>query len=375
MRNSSGVVFISSSTAARVILHVDMDAFFAAIEQLRRPELRGRPVVVGGDGDPRKRGVVSTASYEARAYGVHSAMPLRSAVRACPHAVFLPVDFAAYREVSDRLRRLLREYSSLVETVSLDEAFVDISHRHDEPVRLAEEIKDRIRAELGLTASIGVAPNKLLAKIASNLVKPDGLTVISAPEVEERLQNLPATALWGIGPKTATRLRDAAGVETVGDLRRLSPDTLRKICGRRYGEYLYQVCRGIDDSPVISEWEPKSYSRETTFQVDVRERNALILAIRQLCERVWDECVREKGHSVRTVTVKIRLNNFQTGTRARTLPTPTTDRSLLLETAVSLLDRFTLDRPVRLVGVRFSSLLRGGRSAPELGAVDSLFGP
>jgi DNA polymerase IV len=351
-----------------------MDAFFAAIEQLRRPELRGKPVVVGGDGDPTKRGVVSTASYEARVYGVHSAMPLRRAVRACPHAVFLPVDFPAYREVSERLRRLLREYSSLVETVSLDEAFVDISHRDDDPVRLAEKIKDRIRAELGLTASIGVAPNKLLAKIASNLVKPDGLTVIRGPEVEERLQNLPATALWGIGPKTATRLRDAAGVETVGDLRRLSSDTLRKICGQRYGEYLYQVCRGIDDSPVVSEWEPKSYSRETTFQVDVRERAALIQTIRQLSEKVWEECVRDEGHSVRTVTVKIRLNNFQTGTRARTLPTPTTDQSILVDTAASLLDRFTLDRPVRLVGVRFSGLLRGARGAAEPGTIDSLFG-
>jgi DNA polymerase-4 len=351
-----------------------MDAFFAAIEQLRRPELRGKPVVVGGDGDPHKRGVVSTASYEARVYGIHSAMPLRRALRACPHAIFLPVDFAAYREVSDRLRRLLREYSSLVEAVSLDEAFVDISHRDGDPVRLAEEIKSRICAELGLTASVGVAPNKLLAKIASNLQKPEGLTVISEPEVEERLHSLPATALWGIGPKTATRLRDAAGVETVGDLRRLSLDTLREVCGRRNGEYLFQVCRGIDDSPVVSEWEPKSYSRETTFQVDVRDRDALIQTIRHLCEEVWEECVRDERRSVRTVTVKIRLSIFQTGTRARTLPTPTTDRDLLLGTAASLLDRFTLDRPVRLVGVRFSSLLRGARSAPEPGAVDSLFG-
>lgn len=226
--------------AARVILHVDMDAFFSAIEQRRRPELRGRPVVVGGTGDPRSRGVVSAASYEARAYGIHSAMPLRRALRACPHAVFLPVDIAAYREVSERLMRILRDFSPLVEEVSLDEAFVDLSHRGREAASIAKEIKARIHAELGLTASVGVGPNKLVAKIASGLAKPDGLTVIAEHEVEPRLSELPATVLWSVGAKTAARLRDALGVETVGDLRAISIGLLQQAVGSRHGRLLYE---------------------------------------------------------------------------------------------------------------------------------------
>ncbi len=333
-----------------------MDAFFAAIEQRRRPELRGKPVVVGGTGDPHMRGVVSTASYEARAYGIHSAMPLRRALRACPHAVFLPVDIAAYREVSDRLMGILREYSPRVEPMSLDEAFVDLSHRGAEVTRLAAEIKARIRAELGLTASVGVGPNKLLAKIASGLAKPDGLTVIQEHEVETRLRGLPATRLWGVGPKTAARLRGALGIETIGDLRAISRETLQRAIGPRHGAYLYQACRGIDASPVVTEWTPKSYSRQTTFQVDVRAREDLVRALRALGGDVFRECVEENGYLVRTVTVKIRFHPFETHTRAQTLAEPTGDREVLLGTAAGLLDRFPLDRPVRLVGVRLSNL-------------------
>jgi len=346
----------------RVILHVDMDAFFAAIEQLRRPELRGKPVVVGGDGNPHKRGVVSTASYEARAYGIHSALPLRTAYKRCPEAVFLPVDFAAYHEFSGKLRRILREYSPLVEPLSLDEAYVDVSHRGADPVGLAGEIKERIRSELGLSASIGVGPNKLLAKIAANVQKPDGLTVIWEQDVEEKLRGLPARVLWGIGPKTAARLRGALAVETVGDLRQVSLERLQEVLGPNHGEYLYRICRGEDDSPVVTEWEPKSVSRETTFQVDVRRRETLLRAIRRLGEEVRTD-VHAEGYLVRTVTVKIRYHNFRTHTRAQTLPEPTGDLALLLRTAVDLLDRFTLDRPVRLVGVRFSNLVKGEEGA------------
>ncbi len=346
----------------RVILHVDMDAFFAAIEQLRRPKLRGKPVVVGGDGDPHKRGVVSTASYEARAYGIHSAMPLRTAYKKCPQAVFLPVDFAAYRQFSGVIARILHEYSSLVEHWSLDEAFVDISLREEDPLELARTIKERISAETGLTASVGLGPNKLLAKIAANMQKPDGLTAIWAHEVEQKLADLPATILWGIGPKTAARLSEALGVATVGDLRRIPLAHLQELLGPNHGEYLYQLCRGEDDSPVVTEWEPKSMSRETTFQVDVRRRESLERTIRRLGEEVCAD-VDEEGCLVRTVTLKIRYYNFRTHTRAQTLPEPTDDHDLLLRTAVSLLDRFTLDRPVRLVGVRFSNLVKGVPSA------------
>ena len=349
---------------ARVILHIDMDAFFAAIEQLRRPELRGKPVVVGGDGNPHKRGVVSTASYEARAYGIHSAMPLRTAYKRCPDAIFLPVDFAAYHEFSGKLRSMLREYSPLVEPMSLDEAYVDISHRGEDPVELARTIKERTKSELGLTASVGVGPNKLLAKIAANLQKPDGLTVIWEQDVEEKLRDLPATVLWGIGPKTAARLHEALGIQTVGDLRRIPLERLQEILGPNHGEWLYHICRGEDDSPVVTEWEPKSMSRETTFQVDVRRRDTLVRVIRRLGEEVCEDA-RDEGYLVRTVTLKIRYHNFRTHTRAQTLPEPTADHDLLLQTAVGLLDRFTLDRPVRLVGVRFSNLVRSERGAPS----------
>ncbi len=346
----------------RIILHIDMDAFFAAIEQLRRPELRGKPVVVGGDGNPHKRGVVSTASYEARDYGIHSAMPLRTAYKRCPEAIFLPVDFAAYHEFSGKLRSILREYSPLVEPLSLDEAYVDISHRSEDPVALARTIKERIKTELGLTASVGIGPNKLLAKIGANLRKPDGLMVIGEQDAEEKLRDLPATVLWGIGPKTAARLRETLGVQSVGDLRRIPRERLQELLGQNHGEWLFHLCRGEDDSPVITEWEPKSMSRETTFQVDVRRRDTLRRAIRRLGEEVCGD-LRDEGYLVRTVTLKIRYHNFRTHTRAQTLPEPTADHDRLLQTAVELLDRFTLDRPVRLVGVRFSNLVKGERGA------------
>ncbi len=346
---------------ARVILHVDMDAFYAAIEQLRRPELRGKPVVVGGDGNPHKRGVVSTASYEARAYGIHSAMPLRTAYKACPQAVFLPVDFTAYRDFSGRLMHILHEYSELVEQWSLDEAFVDTSARPEDPVALAGTIKERIKTELGLTASIGVGSNKLLAKIAANLQKPDGLSVIWDHEAEGKLRDLPARVLWGIGPKTAARLKEFLEVDTVGDLQRIPLERLQEVLGPNHGTYLYDICRGIDDSPIVTEWEPKSMSRETTFQVDVRRRETLVRVIRALAAETWED-VRD-GYLVRTVTVKVRFHNFRTHTRAQTLPEPCADPEMLTATALGLLDRFTLDRPVRLVGVRFSNLVKGDGDA------------
>ena len=352
----------------RVILHIDMDAFFAAIEQLRRPELRGRPVVVGGDGNPHKRGVVSTASYEARAYGIHSAMPLRTAYKKCPQAVFLPVDFGAYHDFSTKLRGILREYSPLVEPMSLDEAYVDISARPEDPVELARTIKERIKTELGLTASVGVGSNKLLAKIAANMQKPDGLSVIWAEEAAEKLAPLSARVLWGIGPKTAAHLLETLGVVTVGDLQQIPLLRLQEVLGPNHGAYLHEVCRGIDESPIVTEWEPKSMSRETTFQVDVRRRGTLLRAIRSLGAEVCGD-VHEEGYLVRTVTLKIRYHNFRTHTRAQTLAAPTDDDTLLLATAVSLLDRFTLDRPVRLVGVRFSNLVKQERDAasPDAG--------
>lgn len=344
---------------SRKILHVDMDAFFAAVEQLRRPELRGKPVVVGGDGNPHRRGVVSTASYEARAYGIHSAMPLRTAYKQCPRAVFLPVDFEAYTHYSRRVMAILRDYTPLVEPLSLDEAFLDVTNRPEDGLTLAQQIRGRIKEATGLAASIGIGPNKLLAKIASGLHKPDAVTEIRDDTVEEMLRDLPATVLWGVGPKTAARLEEELGVRTVGDLRQVPLETLQDHLGQRHGQDLYHTCRGEDESPVVTEWEPKSMSRETTYQFDTRRRETIVKTITALADDVVDE-LREEGYRGKTVTVKIRYHDFRTHTRAQTLNEPTDDPGIIRATATGLLDRFTMDRPVRLVGVRVSGLTKTG---------------
>jgi len=299
-------------------------------------------------------------------------MPLRTAFKKCPHAVFLAVDFSAYGEYSRKIRSILREYSELVEPMSLDEAFLDVSHRPEEPVALAEEIRRRIKAETGLTASIGIGPNKLLAKIACGMRKPDAVTEINAETAVDQLRALPSTVLWGVGPKTAARLEAALGVRTVGDLQGLALEVLQEHLGPRHGEDLYHVCRGEDDSPIVTEWEPKSLSRETTYQVDARVRDTVIKTIDELAADVTEE-LRDDGYRGRTVTVKIRYRDFKTHTRAQTLPSPTDDDFTIRTTAVALLDRFTMDRPVRLVGVRVSSLSRtaSAQSTPSPQSQDS----
>ncbi len=339
----------------RTILHIDMDAFFAAVEQLRRPELRGRPVVVGGDGDPHKRGVVSTASYEARAFGIHSAMPLRTAYKRCPQAVFLPVDFAAYREVSQRMYAILRDTGAQVESWGLDEAFLDVSAMEESGEAIARTVRSRIAAELGLTASVGVAPNKLIAKIASGMDKPDGLTVIAAHEVAHRLAPLPAAVLWGVGPKTAAALAESFDVRTVADLAAVPLERLQEAFGPNHGEHLYRVARGIDESPIVTEWEPKSISRERTFQVDLRRLPTLRSMIARLAHEVASD-LREEGYRAATITLKVRLVPFQTLTRSQTLAAPIDDGATLAQTALALLDRVKVDRPVRLLGVRAAKL-------------------
>lgn len=343
--------------AGRTILHVDMDAFFAAIEQRRRPELRGRPVVVGGDGDPHKRGVVSTASYEARAFGIHSAMPLRTAYQRCPHAVFLAVDFTAYREVSQRMYVILRETGARVEPSGLDEAFLDTSGLAESGEAIARALRNRIAAELQLTASVGVGPNKLVAKIASNLDKPDGLTVIGPDELERRLAPLPVTVLWGVGPKTGTLLLERFGVRTVGDLAALSLETLQSAFGPHHGAHMHRIARGIDERPIETEWEPKSLSRERTYQVDLRRPATIRDMIARLAREVAAD-LREEGYRAATITLKVRFATFRTVTRSRTLAAAIDDGETLAQTALGLLDRVTLDRPVRLLGVRAAKLSR-----------------
>jgi DNA polymerase-4 len=331
-----------------------MDAFFAQVELLRHPELRGKPVIVGGSGDPTRRGVVSTASYEARKFGVRSAMPLRTALRLCPQGVFLPVDYAYYSQVSAKIKAILREFSSLMEDVGIDEAYLDVSSRAESPQELARRIKARIREQTGLSCSVGIGPNKLLAKVASDLQKPDGLTVLTEEDIPRLLWSLPVRKLPGVGPKTEARLK-ALGIQSVAELAAKTIEFLKEHFGQAYGSYLWYASRGIDHSPIITHWEPKSLSREETFQQDVALWQVLARKMAELLKDVH-QGLKQEGYMARTVTVKLRFEDFQTHTRAKTLPEATQDWEELRRTAFQCLGRFQLSKKVRLVGVRLSGL-------------------
>jgi DNA polymerase-4 len=342
----------------RRILHMDMDAFFAAVEEGRRPELKGKPLVIGGSGDPTKRGVVSTANYEARKYGIHSAMPLRTAHRLCPHAVFLPVDYGEYSRVSRTIKEALREFSPVMEDVGIDEAFIDISESPVAPKEIAARIKERIRERTGLTCSIGIGPNKLVAKIASDMRKPDGLTVIGEGEVGEALRALPVRKLWGVGPKTEGRLLEM-GIRTAGELSALPMEELVGHFGKSYGRYLHEASRGVDSSPLVTEWKAKSASRETTFERDTADWDVISRTLAGLAREVASD-LRERGLAGRTVTVKIRFSDFKTQTRARTLKEPVDSLEAIRKTAFEALGRLDLrGRKVRLIGVRVGGLMEG----------------
>ena len=342
----------------RRILHIDMDAFFAMVEERRHPELTGKPVVVGGGGDPTQRGVVSTASYEARKFGIHSAMPLRSAYKLCPHAVFLPVDYVEYSRVSEKIKGMLSEFTPIIEDVGIDEAFLDLSSIDKSSEEIAEEIKKRIKDETGLTCSIGIAPNKLLAKIASDMEKPDGLTVITEDDIQKRIWPLPVRKLWGVGPKTEAYLK-GMGIKTIGDLASLPLDRLTGEFGQSYGNYLYEASRGIDESPLVTHWEPKSVSRETTFQEDVKDWQVIAKTLVELTKDVV-KSMKEEGYKGRTVTVKVRFSNFETHTRAKTFTEITDSLDQIRKGAFDCLNRFELKKRVRLIGVRMGNLEKVG---------------
>ena len=342
-----------SQSMKRRILHIDMDAFFAAVEQKRRPELEGKPVVIGGQGDPSKRGVVSTANYEARKYGVHSAMPMKTAYKMCPHAVFLPVDYEAYSSASVKFKEVLRTVSPIMEDVGIDEAYLDVT---DIPVT-NEEITGRIKAGIkektGLTCSIGIASNKLLAKIASDMRKPDGVTVLMEADVETKLWPLPVRKLYGIGPKTEEHLK-SINIETIGQLAALPLEKLLEYFGNSYGQYLYEAARGMDESPLVTHWEPKSFSRETTFQEDVRDWQVIARTLADLSKDVVQDM---QGHQykARTITIKIRFSDFETFTRAMTISDYTDSEEEIRKSAFACLKRIELKKKVRLVGVRASN--------------------
>ncbi|MDI3341765.1 MAG: DNA polymerase IV [Sphaerobacter sp.] len=341
----------------RVIVHADLDAFFAAAEILRRPELRGKPVIVGGR--PGGRGVVAAASYEARAYGVRSAMPIAQAARLCPHAVFLPGDHAYYRELSERFRAVLERFTPLVEMVSVDEAYLDLSHAEHlvgPPLAAARAIKRQVREELGLTVSLGVATSRLVAKIASDLDKPDGLRLVEPGTEAATLAPLPVGRMPGIGPKSVERLQ-RIGVTTLGGLARMPVAVLQPIFGRRAAEVIDRA-RGIDPRPVNPAREPaKSVGRERTFSQDLTDPREIERVLYQLAERAGRDLRREGLHG-RVVAVKLRYRDFETVGRQRRLPQPTSDHQEIAAVATALVARLLEARraPVRLLGVRVAAL-------------------
>lgn len=335
-------------------MHVDMDAFFAAIELLRHPELRGKPLVVGGAGDPMQRGVVSTASYEARKFGIYSGMPLRRAYKHCPEAAFLPVDYPAYVQVSMKIKAILKSFCTQIEDIGLDEAFLDVTDVVLDPAKLARTIKNKISKATGLTASVGIGPNKLLAKIASDLEKPDGLTRLTPDDIPRRVWPLPVRTIWGIGPKSAARLAET-GVNTIGELAEQDLKTLIDLFGPAHGDNLYKAARGIDDSPVLTHRRRKSIGHETTFQHDIDDRRVLIHTLDELLARCIER-LRQGHHKARTVTVKVRFADFETHTRSLTLSETTNGRAAIEKAARACLNRFELKKPVRLIGIRLSHL-------------------
>ena len=342
----------------RNIIHADLDAFYATVEQLDKPELLGKPVLVGGR--PENRGVVATASYEARPFGVHSAMPMRTAVRLCPQGIIVRPRFTRYREMSLQVMEVFREFTEFIEPLSLDEAYLDISGAVDEeegrwPLGVALDLKRRVKDETGLTVSVGVSVSKSVSKIASDLDKPDGLVVVPPGDQAEFLAPLPVGKLWGIGPKTAERLK-AEGVDTIGALSVQTTEWFERVFGQR-AESMMLRSIGLDDEPVHTERITKSVSSETTFPDDIGEAEELRRVLEELAGGVAGSLER-KGLQGRTVTVKMRLADFTTFTRQSTLPSPSNEPGPIQEMAWRLFSaELTTGRTFRLLGVGVSNFV------------------
>jgi DNA polymerase-4 len=348
-----------------------MDAFYASVEVMDDPSLAGKPVIVGGT--PEGRGVVAAASYEARKYGVHSAMSAFRAKKLCPNGVFIEPRMSRYVEVSAKIRSIFHEYTPLVEPISLDEAFLDLtgSQRLFGPaVGIGRTIKRRIREEIGLVASVGVAPNKFLAKLASDLEKPDGFVVITGEEAEERLAPLPVSHLWGVGRETQ-KLLAKLGIRKIRDITARPLDELEACLGV-HARRFKRLARGIDDRPVVADWEARSISNERTFAEDIGDAGELRDIVDALSERVAKR-LRKSGLLAQTVQIKARYPDFTTVTRAVTLPEPTEQTRTIRDTARDLLEN-RLDRkgkPLRLLGVGVSNFVHPGREVGELFVDDS----
>jgi DNA polymerase-4 len=393
-----------TSNAQRLIAHLDMDAFYASVELLRYPELRGKPVVIGGGRrhQPREtidaatgsvtrtfsklagyagRGVITTATYEARALGVGSAMGLMKAAQRAPEAILLPVDFDRYRLYSRRFKEAVRTIASRIQDRGIDEIYLDLTGvmlpEHDSTIDddpwwrardVARALKDAVRDATGLTCSIAVAPNKLLAKIASDLDKPDGLIIVREADVPLLIWPLPVRRINGIGPKAAAKLQ-AMGLGTIGELAQADPARLVLQFGAHYGAWLIEAANGRDDRPVETESEPKSMSRETTFDRDLhakRDREELSRIFTSLCEEVSDDLKRQR-YAGRTIGIKLRYDDFQTVTRDQTIDAPTQDAATIRHAAGLCLKRVPLERRIRLLGVRVGSLSMQLPGEPQRG--------
>ncbi|MFY1595225.1 DNA polymerase IV [Micromonospora sp. WMMD737] len=346
------------------ILHVDMDAFFASVEVRRRPELRGRPVVVGGTGP---RGVVSSASYEARRYGVRSAMPTARARALCPHAVYLPPDFTQYSAASAAVMQIFRDVTPLVEPLSLDEAFLDVAGARrlfGPPAAIARRIRERVAGEQGLSCSVGVGPSKFVAKLGSTRAKPDGLLVVPATRVLDFLHPLPVSALWGVGERSTETLR-RLGLATIGDLAEAPVGMLRKALGEASAAHLHELAWGRDPRRVTPEQAEKSIGAEVTFDVDVTDPLEIRRALLALAEKVGIR-LRRAGQVGRTVSLKVRLTDFRTVSRSRTAGVPTDVAREIFDTVWALYTALDPGEPVRLVGVRVEGLAAARETPRQL---------
>jgi DNA polymerase-4 len=334
----------------RAIIHVDMDAFYASIEQRDNPSLRGKPVIIGGASD---RGVVCTASYEARRYGIHSAMPGKLAKRLCPDGIYLPVNMKKYKETSKEIHNIFRRYSSIIESISIDEAFLDVTDK--DYIMIAKNIKRDIKNELELTASVGISMNKLLAKLASDIEKPDGFTVIKKGEVIQLLKPLPVTKLWGVGPKMEREL-NKLGIYYIEDIQNYDVNVLISLFGKR-GKELYDFSFGLDYRPIEDHILNQSIGEEETFHEDIRDVNILIDKLKLYSINLSNKLIK-KGYLVKTITVKIKYDDFSIETRSMTLNIPTNDHITIFSTSKHiLLSKFKMEKKVRLIGLTLSNLI------------------